>query len=241
MKIHAWLAKHAGLSRRKAEDAVRAGAVTVNGQKAHVGQVITGREAIVLEGQRVTGATQTQRLLLLNKAPGTVCSSQDERGKPSVLNNLPVLKGGKWMIVGRLDIATEGLLLVTNDGDLAQHFAHPSNGYERTYLVRINGQLSTKAISELKRGIKMEEGMARFSHIEPLKRQSEGLNAWYKVGLRQGRYRMVRRMMEQVGFKVSRLKRIQFGPFVLGRGLKSGAYEEVDAKWLTTFLTRKHP
>lgn len=239
MKIHAWIARHSNISRREAERLVQAGHVTVNGDKAHVGQVVDGSERIMVSDQLIRSHRRDVRLLLLNKADGTVCSNQSEKGLPSVLEGLPKISQGKWIMVGRLDVMTTGLLLLTNDGGLAQHFAHPSNGYEREYLVRIDGVLSPQMIKKLKQGIEMEEGLAKFHKIEAVRKKGDARNHWYRVMLRQGRYRMVRRLMASLGFEVSRLKRIRFGPFVLDRALGIGQYQEVDAKWLDQFLAQR--
>jgi 23S rRNA pseudouridine2605 synthase len=239
MKIHVIIARNSEISRREAERLVAAGKVVVDGVTAHVGQVVEGHEKVQVNGVVLRVQNNATRLLLLNKEEGTVCSHRDDGRTVSVLSYLPKLSKNKWIMVGRLDVNTSGLLLVTNNGDLANHFAHPSNGYKRVYLVRINGTLTRDMQSRLTKGISMEEGIAKFEKIEHIKKKTEGLNQWYRVVLKQGRYRMVRRMMEQIGFDVSRLKRVQFGPFILDQSLGKGKYQEVSAAWLEQYLAQK--
>ncbi len=239
MKIHVLISRNSEISRREAERLVAAGKVLVNGVKAHVGQIVEEQEKVQVNGVALRVQHHATRLLLLNKEEGTICSHRDDGKTVSVLNYLPRLSKNKWIMVGRLDVNTSGLLLVTNNGDLANHFAHPSNGYKRVYLVRINGTLTREMQIALTKGIKMEEGIAKFEKIEQIKKKTEGLNQWYRVVLKQGRYRMVRRMMEQMGFEVNRLKRVQFGPFILDQSLGKGKYQEVSATWLDQYLAQK--
>lgn len=238
MKIHAWIAKHSSISRRQAERYVEQGLVLINQEKAHVGQKVLGNETIKVRGQLIHAVDAKTRLLLLNKAPATVCSHQNENDIPSALEAVPKLTHGKWLMVGRLDVMTTGLLLITNDGDLAHHFAHPSHGYIREYLVRVDAELTDLQMKQLVQGIEMEEGLARLEKVTKM-RKASGRNHWYKVVLKQGRYRMVRRLMASVGCEVSRLKRIRFGPFVLDQALGQGKFQEVDAKWLESYLQSK--
>ncbi|MDC3180715.1 rRNA pseudouridine synthase [Gammaproteobacteria bacterium] len=239
MKIHVLIAQHSKISRREAERLVASGAIIVDGEVAHVGQVVDGSEKVEVNGIRLKTKSVAPRLLLLNKAEGVVCSHQNEGNIPSVLEGLPKLGQQKWLMVGRLDVNTSGLLMITNNGKIAHHFAHPSNGYKRVYLVRINGLLTAEMLKSLRLGIQMDEGLAKFEKIEHIKKKSQGLNQWYRVVLKQGRYRMVRRMIEAVGFEVSRLKRVQFGPFVLDQALGKGKYQEVSAQWLEQYLAQK--
>lgn len=236
MKIHVYIAKNHPVSRRKAEQRVEEGRITVDGVVAHRGQVIQGDEVVKMDDEVIAAKQVDQRLLILNKPVGYVSSHVDQGSVPSVMQLLPKLSECRWMLVGRLDIATSGLLLVSNDGQLVQKLAHPSSGYERIYIVRVSGLLTDGEINRLKKGLEFEEGRVAFKHITPLRKKSSGRNHWYRVSLSQGRYRMIRRMFAELDMEVSRLKRIQFGPFILADRLKEGTFDEVDQQWLARIL-----
>ena len=237
MRIHVWLAKYTDLSRRTAEKYVIEGRVRINQQVAKVGQQVTNDDLVYLEGTRIYVKAIHHRLLALNKPEGYVCSHKPQGSEVSVDNLLPQLDNGKWIYVGRLDINTSGLLLVTTDGQLANKLAHPSKGFSRKYLARVSSSLSQTQIQLLQKGLMLEDGLAKFDEIKATKRTSPGQNTWYQVTIGEGRNREVRRLFESQGLQVSRLKRIAFGPIILGRNMKLGSYEEIDMDWLKHHLT----
>lgn len=229
MRIHAWLGKYTSLSRRDAEKKVEEGSVTIDGKTAVIGQKVQGHEVIRVDLKRISSVTTEDILLALNKPEGYECSRKPQGTDLSVYDLLPNIKVGKWILIGRLDINTSGLLLVTNNGALANKLAHPSNGYEREYLVRINGELTHGEITDLKKGVMLEDGIAKCHRITE-HRGTKGVNRWYKIVMKEGRNRIVRRLMEIIGLKVSRLIRVRFGPIKLEKALGVGSYQAVDSK-----------
>ena len=172
-------------SRRQIEELIAAGRVTVNGTVAHLGQRVTAGEEIVVDGAAIeSGAAQVPQVLVLNKSAGLVCSRRDPEGRSTIFEQLPRLQGGRWITVGRLDIQTTGLLLVTNDGALAHRMMHPSTGLDREYAVRVNKKLEDNEIAQLKAGVEIEGEMMRFSDIR-FYNGSES-NFWYHVALLEG-------------------------------------------------------
>lgn len=220
----------AGLgSRRGIEDWLRDGRLTVNGQVAKLGDRASAGDQFELDGQplQVTaqgmaagGSSQEPAVLLYHKPIGEVTTRSDPQGRPNVFERLPPAPAGRWVVVGRLDVNTSGLLLFTNAGELAHRLMHPSFEVERRYLVRVRGTPGPELISRLERGVELEDGPARFDRIEPTGR-SEG-HSWYQVTLGEGRNREVRRLFEAVGYEVSRLKRLAYGPFQLPEDLRPG-------------------
>lgn len=220
----------AGLgSRRGIEEWMRAGRLTVNGQVVKLGDRATtadrfeldGRPLQVLTAAAVAGsATAQTAILLYHKPVGEVTTRHDPQGRPTVFERLPDPPAGRWVVVGRLDTNTSGLLLFTNDGALAHRLMHPSFEVERRYLVRVRGTPGPELATRLTRGVQLEDGPARFDRVEP-QGQSEG-HSWYQVTLREGRNREVRRVFETLGYEVSRLKRLSYGPFVLPDDLSAG-------------------
>ena len=240
VKIHAWLAKQLPISRREAEKRVASGLVMVDGKRAEIGQIICGDEVISMSGEVIKAESVERRLLLMHKKVGWVCSSAPQNGQESVFDHFPKLNSGKWILVGRLDLNTSGLLLVTNDGYLANCFAHPSSGFVRKYLVRVSGEIKPAMRKELLGGVKLEDGMSAFDSIRSKVGSSKtGTNRWYQVTLTEGKNRIVRRLMAAMGLSVSRLVRVAFGPFVLEKGLRPGHYEEVEAKWLEQLIKKQ--
>ncbi len=164
-------------------------------------------------------------MLAYHKPVGEVCTRSDPEGRPTVFNNIPRLKQGRWLSVGRLDINTSGLLLLTNDGDLANRLMHPSSEIEREYAVRVLGKVDREMVDRLKAGVQLEDGMAAFDDI--IDAGGEGANHWYHVVLREGRNREVRRLWESQGLAVSRLTRIRYGNIMLSRRIKKGKWQEL--------------
>ncbi len=219
----------AGLgSRRGIEQWLRDGRVTVNGQVAGLGDRATATDAIAVDGRpvelsaagRPAAATGTAQLLLYNKPVGEVTTRSDPQGRPTVFERLPGPRDGRWVVIGRLDVNTSGLLLFTNDGELAHRFMHPSFGLRREYLVRVRGEPAPTTLAALRRGVRLDDGEGRFDELV-VSGRSEG-HAWFRVALREGRNREVRRLWEAVGHEVSRLKRISYGPFSLPEDLPAG-------------------
>ena len=203
-----------------------AGRISVNEQPAHIGQKVTPADRIRVNGKLVQLRFQTKvpRVVIYHKPEGEIVSRDDPEGRPTVFENLPKLRHGRWISVGRLDFNTSGLLMFTDDGGLANRLMHPRYEMEREYAVRLLGQLDEAQIERLKTGIELSDGVARFSSVED--RGGEGANHWYHVVLSEGRNREVRRMFEALELTVSRLMRVRYGPVLLPAGLKRGKWEE---------------
>ena len=226
-KLHKVLAQ-AGLgSRLEMERLILEGRISVNNQPAHVGQRIQHGDQIRVNGKPVRYRIDPPppRVIAYHKPVGEVVSHDDPQNRPTVFRKLPRLQQGKWQSVGRLDLNTEGLLLFTSSGELANQLMHPRFGLEREYAVRVLGALSNEEKQRLLDGVSLDDGVAAFGSIED--GGGEGANCWYRVTISEGRNREVRRMMEAVGHAVSRLIRIRYGAMVLPRGLKRGAWLEL--------------
>lgn len=221
-------------SRRVIEEWIAAGEVTVNGQVATLGTRVLPTDRIEVRGQpvRMRAETFTRRVLLYHKPEGELTTRSDPEGRPTVFESLPPIRDGRWITVGRLDFNTSGLLIVTNDGELANRMMHPSRELLRVYAARIFGELTPVMRKQLTEGVELEDGMARFESVDDA--GGTGMNHWYHVALREGRNREVRRMFEAVGLTVSRLIRIQYGDITLPPRLRPGKWkmlspEEADA------------
>ena len=223
----------AGLgSRRGIEEWLRAGRVTVNGVIAGLGDRASPADAIAVDGRPVDlapaaslaagDASGVAQVLLYHKPVGEVTTRSDPQARPTVFDRLPVPRAGRWVVIGRLDVNTSGLLLFTNDGALAHRFMHPSFGLSREYLVRVRGEPGPAALAALRRGVALDDGPGRFDSIVVDGRS--GGHAWFRVTLHEGRNREVRRLWEAVGHEVSRLKRLAYGPFRLPDGLPAGRW-----------------
>jgi len=229
-RLHKVLAQ-AGLgSRRALEERIAQGVVKVNGEVAQVGQSVHSGDRIELDGKTfvATALTEPASVLIYNKPEGQVTTNEDPEGRPTVFESLPRLKGARWIAVGRLDINTTGLLLLTTDGELANALMHPSNAIEREYVVRIQGEVPDNIVDRLARGVALDDGPAKFDKIERI--GSSDSHAWFQVVLNEGRNREVRRLWESQGFQVSRLKRVRYGNITLPRLLKRGNCSELDQK-----------
>ena len=226
---------HMGLgSRRAIERMMVEGRVTVDGVVVSLGTRLLGKEMICIDGHVVTGEDQTPdlRVLAYHKEEGEICTRFDPQGRSMVFSKLPHLKVGRWIIIGRLDFNTSGLLLFTTDGALAHRLMHPSSKIEREYMVRIFGDVASETLMTLTEGVMLEDGRARFINVTAHMQES-GANRWFRVSLDEGRNREVRRLWESQGIHVNRLKRIRFGSMTLPRTLQRGCYryltrEEVD-------------
>lgn len=218
-------------SRRQMETVISEGRVSVNGTVATIGDRVGQGDEIRVDGRllRYTAENEKRRRVLMYYKPeGEICSSHDPEGRPTVFERLPPLTHDRWVMVGRLDINSTGLLLFTNDGELAHRLMHPSNEIEREYAVRVMGEVTQEMINNLKKGVMLDDGMAQFDDI--IEKGGEGINKWYQVKLKEGRNREVRRLFESQGLKVSRLLRTRYGSVSLPRELRTGRYLELDRK-----------
>ncbi|CAG4891155.1 23S rRNA pseudouridine(2605) synthase RluB [Paraburkholderia saeva] len=227
-KLHKVLAEAGMGSRRDMEELIIAGRVSVNGEPAHIGQRIMPTDQVRINGKPVKRklANKPPRVLLYHKPTGEIVSHADPEGRPSVFDKLPPMKTAKWLAVGRLDFNTEGLLMLTTSGDLANRFMHPRYSVEREYAVRVVGELAEGMRQKLLHGVELDDGPANFLRIRD--GGGEGTNHWYHVALAEGRNREVRRMFEAAGLMVSRLIRTRHGPISLPKGLKRGRWEELE-------------
>jgi 23S rRNA pseudouridine2605 synthase len=220
---------NAGLgSRRQIEEWLRQGRIAVNGEIAKLGDRITSDAKIKVDNREVKlikSTAQKCRVLLYHKPEGQICTRHDPEGRPTVFDQLPMLRNGRWITIGRLDFNTSGVLLLTNNGELANRLMHPSSGIEREYAVRIQGEVTPAMLKLMKKGVSLEDGMAHFEHI--IDAGGEGTNHWYHVMVKEGRNRLVRRLWESQGVTVSRLIRIRFGTITLPRMLPRGRWNEL--------------
>lgn len=233
-KIHKVLAR-AGLgSRREIERWIAEGRVVVNGKVAAIGMRVSESDQLRVDGKPVAQKklhTQSARVLVYNKPAGEICTRSDPEQRPTVYDHLPPLSTGRWIIVGRLDINTSGLLLFTNDGELANRLMHPSSEMDREYIVRVMGQVEPEALERMQSGVMLDDGEAKFTDITPVKTKKEdAINQWYYCSLIEGRNREVRRLWESQGYKVSRLKRVRFGPVSLLARVKEGMWMELSPR-----------
>lgn len=231
-RIHKRLAEAGIASRRAVEAWIRDGRVTVNGAPAMLGQRVASGDRIALDGKslRVPAGREATRVLRYKKRVGEVVTRADPEGRRTVFRKLPKLQNGRWIAVGRLDINTSGLLLMTNDGELARRLMHPSYDIERQYAVRVLGEVDDALLERLRRGVALEDGRARCERIErqPGDAQEDAANHWLSLSVHEGRNRLVRRLFESQGLQVSRLMRISYGPIPLGHGIRSGTAQELD-------------
>ena len=229
VKLHKVLADVGMGSRRDMEDLIIQGRVSVNGLPAHIGQRIGPTDQVRINGKPVHRKIQTKppRVIMYHKPAGEIVSQSDPEGRPTVFDRLPKPRQGRWIAVGRLDFNTEGLLLFTTSGELANRLMHPRYGVEREYAVRILGELSQENTAQLKSGITLDDGQAKFLRLSM--GGGDGANRWYHVALSEGRNREVRRMFEAVGHTVSRLIRTRYGIFLLPPRLRRGKWEEIEA------------
>jgi 23S rRNA pseudouridine2605 synthase len=214
-------------SRRALEKRIEAGDVRVNGKPAKLGQSVGVGDRVGMEGKhwRILSTAPVHRVLVYNKPEGEVTTRSDPQGRPTVFDKMPRLKGSRWIAVGRLDINTTGLLLMTTDGELANALMHPSSNVDREYACRVRGPVEPEALTRLKQGVELDDGPASFSDIVA-SGGSEG-NLWFHVTILEGRNREVRRLWASQGIRVSRLKRVRYGAVFLPKRLRMGQIHEL--------------
>ncbi len=211
-------------SRRWAERLIEQGRIEVNNKTANIGDQCEITDKVKIDGRKIDlerYSEEETKVLILNKQAGVICSNKDEEGRKSVYDLLP--QESRWVMVGRLDLNTSGLLLFTNNGNLANKLMHPSSGIDREYAVRVLGKVEDEDIKKLTEGFDLEDGFAKFNRVTI--GGGQGANRWYKVVLKEGRKREVRRLWEALGFKVSRLIRVRFGEIRLPDSLRANQYE----------------
>lgn len=227
-------------SRRAVEKLIEEGNVKLNGQVAKLGDRALPTDALKVNDQPVKESRLTKQatqVILYNKPEGQVCSRKDEKDRDTVFNHLPRIINSRWVSIGRLDLNTSGLLIFTNNGELANRMMHPSYEIEREYSVRIFGEVTEDMIKTLKKGVKLEDGWAKFDKISRMKMQEdEAMNQWFSVVLKEGKNREVRRIWESQGVQVSRLIRTRYGEFSLPRGLRRGKTEALTWKQVNQLL-----
>lgn len=227
-RVQKLLARAGAGSRRQIDAAVSKGRVKLNGRIAEPGTTATEGDRLSIDGRtfRVEVHRATPRVLVYNKPEGEVTTRNDPEGRPTVFTRLPRLKNARWISIGRLDINTTGLLLFTDDGDLANGLMHPSSEMDREYACRVHGVVTQENLQHLLSGVELEDGPARFSDI--VEGEQVGANRWFHVVIMEGRNRAVRRLWESQGLQVSRLKRVRFGPVFLDKGLRTGTFRELE-------------
>lgn len=239
MRIQKLLAQLGYGSRRGIEEMVDQGRIHVNGKLAQIGQILTGKEHLTLDGVGIKLVVPRPRMLMYYKPAGEICSSEDNLGKGTVFDRLPPLMTGRWQSVGRLDTATTGLLLFSTSGEWVQYLTHPKQALERVYWVKVEGDLTYSDVTALRKGIILEDGAASIDRYERLMNMDGASSC--EITVTEGRNRLVRRMFEHLGKHVKKLKRLQYGPFVLPVKLKPGQFVEVDdetIQWLDRKIYR---
>ena len=242
-RIQKVLARAGYGSRRQIETWIKEGKVTVNGDVAKLGDQVEMGDTMRLDNKPLSPKRlwqQPQQVLLYNKPVGEVCTRKDPEGRRTIFQSLPAPEQGRWVSVGRLDINTSGLIILTTDGELANRLMHPSNEMDREYAVRVLGEVTPEMMQTLRDGVELDDGKAHFADIQPA--GGEGANRWFHVVIQEGRNREVRRLWESQGVQVSRLMRVRYGPVIIPNQLKMGRwmmlqgadletlYEEVDLK-----------
>ena len=240
-RLHKVLAQ-AGLgSRRALEQRIADGMVKVNGEVARTGMSVKSGDKVELDGRSFVASALTEpaRVLMYNKPEGEVTTREDPEGRPTIFDTLPVLKGARWIAIGRLDINPTGLLLLTTDGELANAMMHPSREVEREYVCRVRppegeSEVGDKLVDRLRRGVALEDGPAKFDAIERIGGNEDGSHDWFRVLLKEGRNREVRRLWESQGCQVSRLKRVRYGSVELPAPLLRGQAQELPTERVET-------
>jgi 23S rRNA pseudouridine2605 synthase len=227
-KLQKVLARAGFGSRREIETWIAKGRIKVNGKVAVVGDRVGDDDKVVVDGKKLApqkSIREERRVILYNKPEDEVSTRDDPEGRRTVFDSLPPLKHGRWVSVGRLDLNTSGLMLFTTDGELANKLMHPSSQIEREYAVRVLGDVTPEMVEQMHKGVIIEDNLCRFTDIQHY--GGEGVNQWYHVVLMEGRNREVRKLWESQGVKVSRLKRVRFGPLFIPSSVSRGRYNEL--------------
>jgi 23S rRNA pseudouridine2605 synthase len=230
-RIQKVLARAGYGSRRQLETWIEQGKVTVNGDVATLGAQIKEGDVVKLDGKPCSPKRlwqQPQQVLLYHKPVGEVCTRSDPEGRRTIFQSLPAPEQGRWVSVGRLDLNTSGLIILTTDGELANQLMHPSNEMDREYAVRVLGEVTPEMMQQLRDGVMLDDGEAKFADIQ--ESGGEGANHWYHVVIQEGRNREVRRLWEAVGVQVSRLMRLRYGPIIMPNKLKPGRWMALEGK-----------
>ncbi len=232
---------NAGLgSRRQIENWLREGRVAVNNKIAKLGDRMTLDDKVRVDGRDVDlikSSSQKCRVLLYHKPEGEICSRSDPEERPTIFDHLPMLRNGRWITIGRLDFNTSGVLLLTNNGALANKLMHPSTEIEREYAVRVQGEVTPAMLKRLTKGVELDDGFGHFDDISDA--GGEGTNHWYHVLVKEGRNRLVRRLWESQGVNVSRLIRVRFGIVTLPRSLRRGKWTELTPQEIEELTPKK--
>ncbi len=226
--MHKLLAERGAGSRRGIEVLIREGRIQVNGKPAQIGQLVSEKDRFKIDGKDLpynSKATGETRILMYNKKVGEISTRDDPEGRPTIFSTLPHIRSSRWVSVGRLDINTSGLILFTNNGELANKLMHPSSSIEREYVARIQGYVTKKIIANLVEGVELEDGPARFTDVQEGKKGKT--NQWFAMVIMEGRTREVRRLWESQGLNVSRLKRVRYGNVFLPASLRQGYWKEL--------------
>lgn len=241
MRLHKLLASKGLGSRRAIEEWIKLGRVQVNNKVAVIGQQVTLKDKIKIDGKAIDTAPLAKahpRVLLYHKPEGEICSRSSEEGKKTVFDNLPKLEQERWVMVGRLDVNTSGLLLFTNEGELAHQLMHPRFDVIREYAVRVLGTVTQESLNNMRKGVELESGLSRFKQIIP-HATKDGANQWFTVSLTQGKYREVRELFASQGYTVSRLIRTKYGSISLPRHLRKGHYSELPTDNVQSLLSKE--
>ena len=242
-RIQKALARQGLGSRRQIESWIKDGAIQLNGEVIGLGQLVEVGDVVMHSGRKIIIRDVQQtlpRVLMYHKPEGEVCSRNDPEGRPTIFDHAPGLKHSRWIAVGRLDLNTSGLILLTDDGDLANKLMHPSSQLQREYAVRTMGRATAEQLKKLTHGVELEDGKARFEDIvettrdEKTARNASSFNRWYHVVLMEGRNREVRRMWEAVDLKVSRLIRVRYGSVIMTKSHRPGRFYELEPKEIRT-------
>lgn len=233
MRLQKAIADSGFTSRRKAEELIKSGRVFINKEKASIGDNVTETDKIFIDGKEVKSEKMSDQMIMYNKPIGEICSKSGY-GKPTVFDNLPPLRSGRWVALGRLDINTSGLLLFTNNGALANRIIHPKNQIEREYLARIRGKPSQDDINKLIEGFDVEGDFLRFTDVVQGRQTSS--HAWFAMVIMEGKNRAVRKLWNELGFEVSRLKRTRLGHIFLPATLSPGKFKRLNDKEIKEFF-----
>ena len=237
-RLHKVLASCGFGSRRAMEELILAGRITVNRMPADIGQKVGPGDEVRINGEpvKIRFAEPKARVLVYHKPTGELVTRDDPEERPTVFGMLPAIKDGRWIAVGRLDYNTEGLLLFTNSGELANRLMHPRYEVEREYAVRVLGRLTDEQVETLKRGVELDDGPAKVEKVEDAGGDEDSSNHWYKVVVKEGRNREVRRLFEAIGLAVSRLIRVRYGRVAMPPPLKRGEVMELDPQEVNALL-----